>query len=135
MDNVAAGAVQIRIARHTARLDAVVGFYRDGLGLPVLGRFEDHAGYDGVMLGLPDRRHHLEFTTHVEKRAVQPADPDNLLVFYLADAHACQGAAARLLAAGGSRVSAANPYWRDVGAITVEDPDGWRVVLVPTVGL
>ena len=35
------------------RLEAVEAFYRDGLGLPVLARFAGHAGYDGVMLGLP----------------------------------------------------------------------------------
>ena len=27
-----------------------------------------------------------------------------------------------------------NPFWESVGALTFEDPDGWRVVLVPAVG-
>jgi hypothetical protein len=44
---------QVRIARPTDRLDEVVAFYRDGLGLTEIGSFESHAGYDGVMLGLP----------------------------------------------------------------------------------
>ncbi len=44
---------QVRIRRPTDQLERVVRFYRDGLGLAVLGGFEDHAGYDGVMIGLP----------------------------------------------------------------------------------
>jgi len=28
-------------------------------------------------------------------------------------------------------VEAENPYWTEHGAITVEDPDHWRVVLMP----
>jgi hypothetical protein len=28
-------------------------------------------------------------------------------------------------------VEAENPYWTDNGAVTVEDPDHWRVVLMP----
>ena len=45
----------VRIARPTDQLDDVVRFYRDGLGLPEIGRFDAHAGYRGVMLGLPCR--------------------------------------------------------------------------------
>ncbi|WP_419247940.1 hypothetical protein [Rhodococcus erythropolis] len=43
--------VQVRIARPTDRLDDVIAFYRDCLGLPELYRFSGHAGYDGIMLG------------------------------------------------------------------------------------
>ena len=43
--------MQVRFARHTDRLDEVVRFYRDGLGLREIGRFADHDGYDGVFLG------------------------------------------------------------------------------------
>jgi hypothetical protein len=28
-------------------------------------------------------------------------------------------------------VEAENPYWTDHGAVTIEDPDHWRVVLMP----
>ena len=44
---------QVRVARPTDRLAEVEEFYAQVLGLPVLYRFENHAGYDGVMLGLP----------------------------------------------------------------------------------
>ncbi len=49
----------VRVARPTDRLEEVVAFYRDGIGLPVIGSFEGHAGYSGVMLGLYVR-YHLE---------------------------------------------------------------------------
>jgi catechol 2,3-dioxygenase-like lactoylglutathione lyase family enzyme len=53
---------QVRIARPTDRLAELVRFYRDALGLKQIASFEGHAGYDGVMLALPGRRDHLEFT-------------------------------------------------------------------------
>nr|WP_234809915.1 hypothetical protein [Mycolicibacterium tusciae] len=34
--------------------------------MPVIYRFANHAGYDGVMIGLPGIDHHLEFTSHVD---------------------------------------------------------------------
>src|SRR5215211_461209 len=55
--------MQLRVARHTERLDEVVAFYRDRVGLPEIGRFRDHDGYDGVFLGVPGTGAHLELTT------------------------------------------------------------------------
>ena len=52
----------LRVARHTERLDEIVAFYRDGLGLEEIGGFRDHQGYDGVFLALPGTGAHLEFT-------------------------------------------------------------------------
>jgi len=51
MPETKAAAPILRIARPSDDLDALLPFYRDGLGLTVLYRFEDHAGFDGVMLG------------------------------------------------------------------------------------
>jgi hypothetical protein len=45
--------MQMRVTRHTERLDEVVEFYRDGIGLPEVGGFHDHDGYDGVFLAVP----------------------------------------------------------------------------------
>jgi YycE-like protein len=42
--------MELRVARHTERLEAVVVFYRDGIGLPESGGFR---GYDGVFLAIP----------------------------------------------------------------------------------
>jgi ribosomal protein S18 acetylase RimI-like enzyme len=115
-------------------LDEVVGFYRDGLGLPELARFEGHAGYSGVILGLPAADHHLEFTQH-ERGSPGPAPTlDNLLVLYLGETAAVEHAATRLAALGYPPVAAENPYWTEHRAVTVADPDGWRVVLMPRAG-
>lgn len=47
--------MRLRVARHTERLDEVVAFYRDGIGLTEIGRFRDHDGYDGVFLAVRPR--------------------------------------------------------------------------------
>jgi catechol 2,3-dioxygenase-like lactoylglutathione lyase family enzyme len=64
--DVNAAVAQVRIARPTDRLAEVERFYTDALGLRVIYRFSNHAGYDGVMIGLPDIDYHLEFTSHVD---------------------------------------------------------------------
>ena len=56
----------VRFARPTDRLEDVLRFYEEGLGLRRIDSFEDHAGYSGVMLGLPGEEVHLELTTHEE---------------------------------------------------------------------
>jgi predicted N-acetyltransferase YhbS len=122
---------QVRVARPTDRLDEVVGFYRDGLGLPELGRFAGHAGYRGVLLGLPRAGHHLEFTQHDDGSPGPAPTRDNLLVLYLGDRAAVDRVAAGLAGRGHPPVAAENPYWTGQGAVSVEDPDGWRVVLMP----
>ena len=73
------GAMELRVARHTDRLDEVVAFYRDRVGLPELGRFTDHDGYDGVLLDLPGTGSHLEFTAGGDLPAPEP-HPESLLV-------------------------------------------------------
>jgi hypothetical protein len=45
--------MQLRVARHTERLEEVVGFYRDGIGLTEIGGFHDHDGYDRGFLAVP----------------------------------------------------------------------------------
>jgi catechol 2,3-dioxygenase-like lactoylglutathione lyase family enzyme len=129
------GVQQIRVARPTDRLAEVVRFYRDGLGLPELHRFTGHAGYDGVMLGLPGKPYHLEFTHRADGSPCPAPTRDNLLVFYLPDTGAVATTVNRLAAMGYPRVQAENPYWEDNHAITIEDPDGWRIVLVPSPGI
>ena len=120
--------VRVRIARPTDRLDEVVRFYREGLGLPELGRFEGHSGYDGVLLGLPGSDYHLEFTSHADGSPCPALSVDNLLVLYVESEQAAEIAAARLADLGYSDVEPENPYWDD-RSITIADPDGWRVVL------
>jgi catechol 2,3-dioxygenase-like lactoylglutathione lyase family enzyme len=119
--------MQLRIARHTERLGEVVRFYRDGIGLREVGRFLDHGGYDGVFLAFADDDGaHLEFTTGGNEGAPDP-HPESLVVLYLGDEETVEAVRARL---GVDPIDAANPYWNEHG-VTVEDPDGFRVVLVP----
>jgi catechol 2,3-dioxygenase-like lactoylglutathione lyase family enzyme len=118
--------MQLRIARHTERLEDVVAFYRDGIGLPEIGSFRDHAGYDGVFLAVPGTDAHLELTTGGSHGA-PAAHPETLLVLYVGNAAAVDAAMQRV---GVRPVAAANPYWAEHG-VTIEDPDGFRLVLVP----
>jgi catechol 2,3-dioxygenase-like lactoylglutathione lyase family enzyme len=118
--------MQVRVARHTNRLAEVVAFYRDGLGLPELGRFEDHDGYEGVFLALPGTHAHLELTSGGGHDTPKP-HPETLLVLYLGTREAVAETCARV---GVEPVEAANPYWQRHG-VTLPDPDGFRVVLVP----
>lgn len=122
---------QVRVARPTDQLDRIEEFYTKVIGLPVLYRFEGHAGYDGVMLGLPGTAYHLEFTTHIDGSPGPAPTTDNLLVLYFHGDAKMYEVVERLAAAGREPVEAENPYWAGVGALTFEDPDGWRVVLVP----
>jgi catechol 2,3-dioxygenase-like lactoylglutathione lyase family enzyme len=122
---------QVRVARPTDQLAAIEKFYSADLGLPVLYRFKNHAGYDGVMLGLPGTDYHLEFTSHVDGSPCPAPTGDNLLVLYFHNDAQMYDAVERLAAAGHEPVEAENPYWAAAGALTFEDPDGWRAVLVP----
>ena len=122
-------ARRVRIARPTDRLAAIRRFYGEFLELPSLGGFTDHDGYDGVMFGLPGADVHLEFTRHVDGSPAPDPDPDSILALFLPDGEAVRRIADRLAAAGHPPVSPRNPWWRD-RAITVADPDGWRVALV-----
>jgi catechol 2,3-dioxygenase-like lactoylglutathione lyase family enzyme len=118
--------MQLRVARHTERLDELVRFYRDGIGLSEVGGFRGHDGYDGVFLAVPGSGAHLELTSGGGAGAPEP-HPESLLVLYLGDADAVRAVTARL---GIDPVEPANPYWAEHG-VTFEDPDGFRVVLVP----
>ena len=53
LEIVVMAAPTLRVARPSDDLDALLRFYRDGLGLELLGGFEGHDGFDGVMLGHP----------------------------------------------------------------------------------
>ena len=119
---------KLRVARPTDNIDALLPFYRDGLGLEVLYRFEGHDGFDGIMLGRRDAPYHFEFTRARGHAAGRAPTEDNLLVFYLPDRAEWQAALARMQAAGIAPVPAFNPYW-DTNGRTYEDPDGYRVVL------
>jgi len=118
----------LRIARPVSDLARTEAMYCAGLGLQVLGRFEDHEGYDGLMLGRAGMCCHFEFT-YRRAHPVSPAPTtEDLSVFYLPDTVEWKNACASMLAAGFQQVASSNPYW-DVRGSTFEDPDGYRIVL------
>jgi catechol 2,3-dioxygenase-like lactoylglutathione lyase family enzyme len=121
-------ATRVRVARPTDQLERVVAFYRDGIGLPVIGQFEKHEGYDGVILGMPDASYQLEFTQHEDGSPCPAPTHDNLLVFYIPEQAQIDTIVTRLAELGYHEVPPENPYWNR-GGVTIADPDGWRVVL------
>lgn len=121
----------VRFARPSDQLGKVVRFPCKGLGLPELDRFAGHAGYRGVLLGLPGTQYHLEFTQHDHGSPGPAPSRDNLLVLYFDDLTQMEQVATWLAALGHLPVEAENPYWAENGTVTVEDPDHWRVVLMP----
>ncbi|ORX89177.1 Glyoxalase/Bleomycin resistance protein/Dihydroxybiphenyl dioxygenase [Basidiobolus meristosporus CBS 931.73] len=124
--------VQFRVARPTDQLEKVIEFYGEGLGLEKIGSFEKHAGYTGVMFGLPDKKYHLEFTTHELGSPCPAPSKDNLLVFYIPDKANIRKTVDRLNKLGYYEVEPENPYWK-VGGKSFEDPDGWGIVLMNNV--
>ena len=118
----------LRVARATDHLEEVLHFYQSGVGLTRLGSFEDHDGFDGVILGVPHAPYHLEFTRNRDHVAGRAPNQDHLLVFYLPDQRDWTEAVNRMTAAGYPPVPSFNPYWDRAGR-TFEDPDGYRVVL------
>jgi catechol 2,3-dioxygenase-like lactoylglutathione lyase family enzyme len=122
------GKLHLRVARPSDDLDAVVKFYRDGLGFTVLFEFTDHNGFDGVMLGHQGAEYHLEFTRKHSHKAGKAPTEENLLVFYLPDAADWKRAVDQMKRHRHRPVKSFNPYWDKMGK-TFEDPDGYRVVL------
>jgi len=119
----------LRFARPTDKLDEVVRFYTQGLGLQILGRFENHeGGFDGVMIGIPGAAYHLEFTHQRGHCVGRAPTSDNLIVFYLPNHQEWQQLVEHIKVTGYEPIPSYNPYW-DKNGVTFEDPDGYRVVL------
>ncbi len=122
--------MKFRIARHTNTLAPIIYFYKDLLGLTILGEFKEHDGYDGVFIGLKDANWHLEFTVSYETPKHQPHE-DDLMVFYLKTIEEYESLKHVFKNNNIPEVEAKNPYWRTNGTLYL-DPDGYGVML--TVG-
>jgi hypothetical protein len=102
--------------------------YCRGLDFRILGSFENHEGFDGVMLGKSGSRYHFEFT-YCRTHPVTPSPtPEDLVVLYIPEEAEWKTRCASMLAAGFIQVASYNPYW-DIHGRTYKDPDGYRVVL------
>ena len=121
----------LRWVRSSARYDDTVAFYRDLVGLPVIGSFSASYGEDGTLFGLPGTATHLEIVRSTGPGA--PADRFDQVVFYLPDDSALARAVEPLLRAGLTPVPAPHPYWAANGGVVFLDPDGRGVVYAPWV--
>lgn len=122
------GKIHMRVARATDNLEEIIKFYRDGLGFAIIGSFQDHDGFDGLMFGHPKAQYHLEFTCQQGHSAGYAPTKENLLVFYLPDQVEWQTAVQRMIDHGYQPVPSHNPYWDRHGR-TFTDVDGYRIVL------
>jgi hypothetical protein len=121
-------AAVMRVARPTDHLACISKMYMQGLGFVVLAQFEDHQGFDGVILGHPQHPYHLEFTHHHGTKVGSAPTKDNLLVFYIPERDDWKDACIAMQQASFIPVPSYNPYW-DRSGKTFEDLDGYRVVL------
>ena len=121
-------ALSVRFARPVSDLQRSASMYVEALGFQEIDRFEDHEGFDGIILSRPLENWHIEFT-YCRQHPVRPTPtPEDLLVLYVPDEdewlHMCE----RLLKVGFAEVDAFNPYWQMMGR-TFSDPDGYRIVI------
>ncbi|MFL9872070.1 VOC family protein [Paraburkholderia megapolitana] len=118
----------LRVARPVSDLARSERMYCAALNLVALARFQDHQGFDGVMLGRSGMDYHFEFTQCRTHPVAPSPTHEDLLVFYVPDGDEWQSTCDRLVENGFVGVPSFNPYW-DVSGRTFEDHDGYRVVL------
>lgn len=121
----------LRWARASNRYDETVAFYRDLVGLPVVGEFTSSYGEDGTIFGLPDTTVQMEVVR--ARPGLVPVGSFDQLVLYLDDADALSVATAPLREVGLTPDPAQHAYWEANGAVTFRDPDGRGVVYAPWV--
>ena len=119
--------MHFRYARHTNDLNEIINFYHQFLGFQLLGKFEDHDGYNGVFLGLPNLSWHLEFTES-ETRSQSVTDENDLLVFYLNSKEELATKIKNAKEMGLNPKVSKNPYWQKNG-VEYTDPDGFGIIL------
>ncbi|HEU5421126.1 MAG TPA: VOC family protein [Streptosporangiaceae bacterium] len=119
----------MRIARPSRDLRAAERFWVGGLGLEVLYRADEDAegGHALLMMGWPDAAWHLELVGDPDGTTPPAPTEEDLLVLYLGG-EIDEDVISRLTRSGGTLVAARNPYW-DRWGVTIEDPDGYRLVL------
>jgi catechol 2,3-dioxygenase-like lactoylglutathione lyase family enzyme len=121
----------LRWVRSSTHYDSTVAFYRDLVGLPVIGSFAGSFGEDGTLFGLPGTATHLEIVR--SRGGAAPVDRFDQIVFYLADDAALARATEPLLRAGVRPVATPHPYWAANGGVVFLDPDGRGVLYAPWV--
>ena len=119
--------MELRVARHTNRIEEIIDFYTNILGLEILGNFENHNNYNGVFIGKQNKDWHLEFTTTSEEVYHFP-DEDDCLVFYPKTNLEYDEIKSQLNSFKIEAIEPKNPYWKNNG-ISIKDPDGFFVII------
>jgi GNAT superfamily N-acetyltransferase len=122
----------VRFAHASANYEETIAFYRDIVGVPVIGSFAGSFGEDGTILGFADTAVQLEIVR--AKAGDRPAAGEfDQVVFYLDNPAAVVAATDPLRAVGLTAKAKPHPYWAANGALTFQDPDGRDVVFAPWV--
>ena len=117
----------LRIARHTNKISELTAFYTEIIGLEIIGKFENHNGYDGVFIGKENMNWHLEFTASSDKTN-QKINEDDLIVFYPDNKNEYEKILEKVKDKQINILNAKNPYWNENG-ILIKDPDGFGVII------
>ncbi|PJZ07540.1 prolyl endopeptidase [Pantoea rodasii] len=118
----------MRIAKPVTDLERSFQMYSQGLSLQKIAEFNNHDGFNGMMLGREGLDWHIEFTFCLNHPVHPLQTEEDLLVLYYPDEKEWMQACTRMVDAGFSVVRPFNPYWGVKGR-TFVDPDGYRVVI------
>ena len=122
---------RMRVARPTTDIERAITFWTQVVGLEILSRFEDHAGYDGVILGNSGEQWEIEVTHHSSGMPLPSPSEEDIIVLYLNEGVA-DAITDRLRHAGHPPKEHPNPYWQAMEASAHTDPDGYTVIIFPT---
>lgn len=122
---------RMRVARPTTDIERAITFWTQVVGLEILSRFEDHEGYDGVILGNSGDQWEIEVTHHSSGMPLPSPSEEDIIVLYLKEGVADE-ITDRLRHAGHPAKEHPNPYWRAMGASAHTDPDGYTLIIFPS---
>jgi hypothetical protein len=103
--------------------------YENGLGISILARFEDHQGFNGVILRTSSTP--ISPGIYPSPGRQKQAEHQHKITcsfFYIPDVNDWVETCNAMDRAGFEAVISYNPYWDQAGK-TIEDIDGYRVVL------
>ncbi len=121
--------MQFRYARHTQKLESLIYFYTAIFNFEILGKFENHDGYNGVFLGRKGERWHLEFTEN-DELPKHTFDEDDALVFYPESQKEYDDILNNLEKYEVPILSPKNSYWQENG-ICFEDCEHYPIIVSP----
>ena len=101
--------MKLRVARHTNDLEKIKVFYLSILEFELLGSFNNHDLYDGILIGNSNLDWHFEFTQSNEN-AEHHFDEDDILVLYPETRKEYNSMINKILYSNTSIITSKNPY-------------------------